>query len=204
MDFESVVGCPREIFEITGVGMARAKEFKLGQIEHEPLEETLVQCERRLREWDGKRTTSYPSPDPDWPYVAEAFRHACILRMIRYVDTWATADDPKIQASVSAILDACSGIGPASPLLKRLLLPLFMAGADSLSWHQRHYVLIRIHDISNQTGFRNPTAIGLLHKVWSARAAQAEDDRTNVPWMEFVGSKSKIFFVSKMANWGIS
>jgi hypothetical protein len=54
-----------------------------------------------------------------------------------------------------------------------------MAGADSLSPHQRHYSLIRIQEIQRQTNFRI-TAPDLLEKVWTARAEQDKDDRKNV------------------------
>lgn len=184
IDFESVVGCPRELFLIMSTAMSKAKQFKLNQISHGSMESTLIECEKQLREWDSHRDI-YPSRDPGWPFVAEAFRHACLLRVIRYGDTWATADNLKIQSSVSAILDAVSQIPAKSPLMKPLLLPLFMAGADSLSLHQRHYLLLRINDIGNKTTFKNPTAMNLLQKVWTARAAQDSGDNTNVPWMEF-------------------
>jgi hypothetical protein len=92
---------------------------------------------------------------------------------------------------VVGILDAAAGLPATSPLAKRLLLPLFMAGADSLSPHQRHYTLIRIQEIQKQTNFRI-TAPDLLEKVWKARAEQDNDDRTDVPWMEYVSIHDQI------------
>ena len=184
----SVVGCPKPIFLSIAIAMKKAKEFKLERASRSSLSETLDNCEGQLRSWNAGSHT-YPSENPGWPHLAEAFRHACILRVRRWHNTWGTANDSKIQASVSAILNACSAITSTSPLLKRLLLPLFMAGADSLSSHQRHYILIRINEIRNETAFKNPAVMGLLEKVWIARGQQDDNDQTNIPWMEFVSSQ---------------
>jgi len=186
-NFELVVGCPRELFFIVSVAMTKAKEELEGKVSKRSMLETLSQCEAKLMAWDPKGS-HYPTERPDWVWLGDAFRHACLLRVIRYRDTWATAATPRIQQSVTAILNACSKVSSASSLLKRFLLPLFMAGSDSLSPYQQHYLSIRMHEIKEQTSFQNPAATDLLDKVWSGRASQAEDDFTNQPWMEFVSS----------------
>jgi len=86
--------------------------------------------------------------------------------VLRFPDTFERhADSLEVQRSVVGILDAAAGLPGSTPLAKRLLLLLFMAGADSLSLHQRHYTLIRIQEIQSQTNFRI-TALDILEKVW--------------------------------------
>lgn len=128
----------------------------------------------------------YTKDDPRWQAVAEAFRHACILHTCRLLDVTQPAESPVIQQSVTAILDAVSEITADCPLLELLVMPLFMAGADALSPHSRHYVLLRLDHIKSRAGFGNPLPNKLLHSVWEARANQLKKDRSNIPWMSFV------------------
>lgn len=65
-------------------------------------------------------------------------------------------------------------------------MPLFMAGADSLSSHSRHYVLLRLAEIQARAEMGIAAIYALLEKVWQARARQSEHDQSNVPWMDFV------------------
>ncbi len=94
-----------------------------------------------------------------------------------------TSSLSELPYSQVSVLDAAAGIPRSSPLAKRLLLPLSMAGADSLSPHQRHHTVIKIQEIRSQTDFRI-TVPDIFEKVWKDRVAQDKDDRKAVPWME--------------------
>jgi hypothetical protein len=61
-----------------------------------------------------------------------------------------------------------------------------MAGADSLSPHSRHYVLLRLAEIQAKSEMGIAAPYSLLEKVWESRARQSEHDQSNVPWMDFV------------------
>jgi hypothetical protein len=190
-EFEMMCGCPKELFIALGDVISKGKIHLSGEISTVEFRTSLAKSERLLRDWQPRRDI-YPTNDPHWRLLADAFRHASILRVLRFPDTFERhADSPEVQRSVIGILDAAAGLPASSPLAKRLLLPLFMAGADSLSPHQRHYTLIRIQEIQSQTNFRI-TAPDLLEKVWNERAAQDKDDRKNIPWMEYVSSVKQI------------
>lgn len=190
-EFEIMCGCPKELFIALGEVISKGKMHLSGELSTVEFRKSLANSERLLRDWQPKRET-YPTNDPHWRSLADAFRHASILRVLRFPDTFERhADSPEVQQSVVGILDAAAGIPGTSPLAKRLLLPLFMAGADSLSPHQRHYTLIRIQEIQSQTNFRI-TAPDILEKVWKDRAAQDKDDRKNVPWMEYVSPEKQV------------
>ena len=184
-EFEVICGCPKELFLILGDVTAKGKLHLAKEISTDTFERLLAKNERELLIWNENRDI-YPTADPHWKLLADAFRHAAILRILRFPDTFSrSADFPEIQQSVNKILDVASEVPTTSPLSKRLLLPLFMAGADSLIPHQRHYILMRIQEIQDHTGFLT-TAPSLLKQVWDARAAQDPKDRSNIPWMEFV------------------
>ncbi|GAD96955.1 hypothetical protein PVAR5_5623 [Paecilomyces variotii No. 5] len=182
--FEMVNGCPRAIFSIIGRAFDYAKAHSLGEIPKHDYQTALESAKQELYAWKIDRDT-YPSEDHRWQFVADAFRHACILRVLRLSDEHQPAESPEIQRSVTAILDAVSEIPSDCPLLELLVLPLFMAGADASSPFARHYVLIRIEDIKGRSHFQNPMPKNLLRKVWDARACQGANDNRNVPWMTF-------------------
>ena len=193
-DFEITCGCPKELFLILGDVMERGKLYLAGQITAETFERKLARNERELLIWNEERDI-YPTRDEHWKCLADAFRHAAILRVLRFPDTFSrSADFPEVQQSVTKILDVASEVPASSSLAKRLLLPLFMAGADSLVPHQRHYILMRIQEIQDQTGFVT-TAPLLLKKVWYDRKKQNKNDKTNVPWMEYVCLSSQKFYM---------
>jgi len=183
--FEQVNGCPRALFLIMGGVLEHAKAHAAGQMEDAQFEVLLEAARQNLYSW---RSTSfsYPSDDSRWFAVAEAFRHACILHTSRLLDATQPAEAPIIQQSVTAILDAAAEIPPDCYLLELLVMPLFIAGTDTLSAHARHYVLLRLEHIKFRAGFGNPLPNSLLQSVWDARANQPKKEHENIPWMRFV------------------
>jgi hypothetical protein len=183
--FEAVNGCPRELVLIIGNLLDAAKAHTSGSLGVKRYLDTLQSSVDKLYTWDSSRPM-YPDDDPLWLSVAEAFRHACILRALRLLDVTESAEEPRIQESVNAILDAAANIPGESPLIELMVLPLFMAGADCISPHSRHYVLLRIAEIKARSEMSNTAPKRLLEKVWDARNQQAPYERTNVPWMFYV------------------
>ncbi|KAL1855547.1 hypothetical protein Plec18170_004268 [Paecilomyces lecythidis] len=179
-----VNGCPRAIFAIIGRAFDYAKAYSLGEIGQHDYQNELQTAKQELYMWRMDRDV-YPSEDRRWQFVADAFRHACILRILRLSDQYQPVEHPEIQRSVTAILDAVAEIPSDCPLLELLVLPLFMAGADAISPFARHYVSIRIEDIKGRSHFQNPMPKDLLRKVWDARAGRDANDNRNVPWMAF-------------------
>jgi hypothetical protein len=185
--FELVNGCPREIFLIIGSVLEKAKEYKMGWTTDEDFRSTLMAAKFELHAWDAKSKT-YPSPDPRWTNVATAFQYACILHVHRLLDPTQPASSPEIQAAVAQVLDATADIPADCSLIELLILPLFMAGADTLSRHSQFYVLSRFRDIERRSEMRNPVPADLLQQVWTARAAQGPGQEGNISWRDFVSS----------------
>ncbi|CAI7618195.1 unnamed protein product [Penicillium glandicola] len=184
LKFERVNGCPREMFLIMGNVMEHAKAHATGKIETPEYERLLHACRYEFYSWRLK-TDSYPNDDPRWPAVAEAFRHACILHTSRLLDVTQPAEAPIIQNSVTAILDSLAEIPADCHLIELVVMPLFMAGADALSPHARHYILLRFDHIRAHGGIGNHMSISLLKSVWDGRGRQAKHDSSNIPWVWF-------------------
>jgi hypothetical protein len=187
MKFESVNGCPRELVLIIGNVLERAKSHANGEYGVEQYIAILERSIRKLYLWNSS-SCIFPDDNPLWMHVAEAFRHACILRALRLLDITESAEAARIQESVAAILDAVAEIPSESSLIELMVLPLFMAGADSLAPHSRHYIILRLSEIKARSEMSNAAPIDLLKEVWKCRARQAKHDRSNVPWMKFVSS----------------
>ncbi|KAE8153206.1 C6 zinc finger domain protein [Aspergillus avenaceus] len=182
--FEMVNGCHRDVFLIIGGVMEKAKEYTLGWLSWEEYQIAILVAKHKLVSWH-KEGKAYPSSDPRWLAVAEAFQHACILRILRLLDPSRPAQHPEIQQCVARLLDATAAIPADCPLIELLILPLFMAGADNLSPHSRYYVLARMKEIEKRSEFRNPVPGDLLEKVWAARAAQPPGEERNISWTDF-------------------
>ncbi|KAJ6145550.1 fungal-specific transcription factor domain-containing protein [Penicillium chermesinum] len=184
--FEAVNGCPRALVLIIGNVLNSAKKHLAEDSPAEEYAYNLKSLLDKLYQWDGSRSV-YPDTNPLWLSVAESFRHACILRTRRLLDIKEPPDEPHIQASVCAILDAVANVPGSSPLVELLVLPLFMSGADCLSRHSQHYIQLRFSDIKVRSemvgGITAPQV--LLDKVWEAREQQADHERENIPWMQF-------------------
>jgi hypothetical protein len=187
MKFELVNGCPRELVLIIGDVLEHAKSHAHGKLGAEQYIEILRSSIRKLYLWNSSRCI-FPDDNPLWIPVAEAFRHACILRALRLLDVTESAEADRIQESVTATLDSVAQIPSDSFLIELMVLPLFMAGADCLSPHSRHYVLLRLSEIKARSEMSNAAPMDLLKAVWDGRARQPKHDRRNVPWMEFVSS----------------
>ncbi|KAE8372406.1 C6 zinc finger domain protein [Aspergillus bertholletiae] len=182
--FEMVNGCPREVFLIIGGILEKSKEHTLGWLTWDEYQIAMLVAKHKLYSWDSKEKI-YPSTDSRWLAVAEAFRYACILHILRLLDESRSAKSPEIQDCVARILDATSTISSDCPLIELLILPLFMAGADCLAPHSRYYILSRFKEIEGRSEIRNPVPRDLLEKVWAARAAQLPDEEKNISWTSF-------------------
>ncbi|KAL4785456.1 fungal-specific transcription factor domain-containing protein [Aspergillus varians] len=182
--FELVNGCPREIFLIIGRALDKAKEYKNGWTTDDDLHSALLLANQELYSWDPEAKT-YPSSDPRWVNVAVAFQFACILHVHRLLDPLQPASSPEIQAAVTKILDVTADIPADCTLIELLVLPLFLAGADSLSPHSQYYVLTRIREIERRSEMRNPVPSDLLKQVWAARSAQGSGYEKNISWRDF-------------------
>lgn len=181
--FHSFVGCPPVIFFQIGEVLQSGKAFLAGDLALADFNIVLSNAENFLRSWDPEQAT-YPTSDPEWLHLAEAFRHACLLRILRFPDAFAVpCDNPLIAASVTEIMNVCAKIPRDSVFYKRLLLPLFLAAADTAIPYQIHYAGLCVNQIKHSTGFRHPAMTDLLTRVWEQRG---DNDAINVPWMEFV------------------
>lgn len=185
MKFEQVNGCPRELFLLMGNILEHAKAHSLGELHDSQYKWQLQDARFKLHAWE-VNDGNYPDDDQRWTAVAEAFRHACILHTSRLIDVDQPAEAAIIQSSVTAILDSVAEIPADCYLLELLVMPLFMAGADALSRHARHYILLRLDNIKSMAGVGNVLTRCLLKSVWDARANQEKHECRNIPWMWFV------------------
>lgn len=189
VSLHTLVGCPPSIFQRIGTVLEAAKNWLAGNMANGDFHATLRDADTYLRELDLDET-EYPTQHPEWRQLAEAYRHACLLRVMRWPDTFAVpCEDAQIKASVAAILDARANIAASSPFSKRMLFPLFLAAADTTVPHQLHYAAISINEIRRSTGFEHPAMKTVLEHVWEERRSNTRGWR-NVPWMEFVSISS--------------
>ncbi|SPJ70391.1 uncharacterized protein FTOL_00119 [Fusarium torulosum] len=188
LSLHTLVGCPPVIFFKIGQVLEAGKEFLAGDLPLEDFERLLDGAERFFRGWDPEQAV-YPTAHQEWRQLAEAYKHACLLRVMRFPDAFAiSCDDPRIKASVAAVLDICAIMPRDSVFYKRLLFPLFLAGADTCSPHQIHYASWCIGEIKHSTGFEHPAMTEVLTKVWEARRTNPHG-WSNIPWMEFTCSE---------------
>lgn len=188
LSLHTLVGCPPILFYRIGQVLEAGKAYLGGDINVDEFRVVLNDAERFLRAWDPNEAV-YPTTQPEWRHLAEAYRHACLLRVLRFPNAFVIpCTDDRIKASVSAILDSCAAISRDSVFYKRLLFPLFLAGADTSSPHQMHYASWCISEIKQSTGFQHPAMTELLTKVWDSRQKNPPGG-VNVPWMEFVRLK---------------
>ncbi|KAF5599082.1 galactoside o-acetyltransferase [Fusarium pseudocircinatum] len=184
LSLHTLVGCPPVMFFKIGQVLEAGKAYLAGDLPVEQFEQLLDGAEKFFRGWDPDQAV-YPTSHQEWKHLAEAYRHACLLRVMRFPDAFTiSCDDPQIRASVSAVLDVCATIPRDSVFYKRLLFPLFLAGADTCSPHQIHYASWCINEIKHSTGFQHPAMTELLTKVWDERRTNPRG-WSNVPWMEF-------------------
>ncbi|OLN88087.1 hypothetical protein CCHL11_00006 [Colletotrichum chlorophyti] len=181
----TLVGCPPPIFRSIGDVIASAKRHLAGDISTAEFRLVLENAENFLRGLP-LDTLNYPTAHSEWRHLAEAYRHACLLRIMRWPDTFSVpCEDSLIQDSVSAILDSCAEVPMESSFYKRFLFPLFLAATDTSVKHQIHYASLCIAKIRSSTGFRHSAMMEVLEAVWDERSRNTRN-WTNVPWMEFV------------------
>ncbi|KAL2846593.1 fungal-specific transcription factor domain-containing protein [Aspergillus pseudodeflectus] len=188
--FEQVNGCPRDLFLMVGDALEYAKSRAMGRIDRRQYKQLLLGVQLRMYAWQLSDWAFPDGGDGDdgdnrncWAAVGESFRHAFILYTSRLLAPERPAEAAVIQDSVTAILDAVSGIhtGP----IELVILPLFIAGADCISRHSRHYVILRLDGISAISGFSTELPKMLLRQVWDARSRQAKRECENILWTAF-------------------
>lgn len=185
ISLHTLVGCLPVIFHHIGQVLESGKSFLAGDLALDQFQGLLDEEERFFRGWDPTQEI-YPTEHQEWRQLAEAYRHACLLRILRFPDSFAiSCDDARIKASVSVIFDVCAAMSADTAFYKRLLFPLFLAGADTTSPHQIHYASWRVGEIKHATGFQHPAMTDLLTQVWEERENNPRG-WSNIPWMEFV------------------
>ncbi|KAK2007827.1 C6 zinc finger protein [Colletotrichum eremochloae] len=183
------LGCPPEIFHHIGVVIAAAKCHLSGHLSNADFQIVLGDAQSFLRGMD-LRKVKYPTEHPEWKQLAEAYRQACLLRTMRWPDTFAIpCEDQRIRSSVQAILECCANVPMRSPFYKRLLFPLFLAATDTTIQYEIHYASLCIDEIRKSTGFGHLAMMEVLEKVWEERNRKIRG-WINVPWMEFTCSES--------------
>ncbi|KAF5666651.1 hypothetical protein FHETE_6150 [Fusarium heterosporum] len=188
LSLHALVGCPPVIFFKIGQVLEGGKDFLAGNLSLDKFELLLAGAEKFFRGWDPDQAV-YPTAHQEWRHLAEAYRHACLLRIMRFPNAFAiSCDDTWIKGSVGAILDVCAAVPRDSVFYKRLLFPLFLAGADTCSPHQMDYANLCIGKIKQSTGFEHPAMTEMLTKVWEERQTNPHG-WTNIPWMEFTCSE---------------
>ncbi|KAK4500007.1 hypothetical protein PRZ48_008193 [Zasmidium cellare] len=135
--FEVFSGCPSVLCRRIGKVLSAGKAYLENELSLQDFEVLLGQAETFLRAWSPD-DEAYPSADHAWRLLANAYRHACLLRVIRFPQPLnsVTPDHPSVVESVEAILDVCAELQLHNAKFhKRLLFPLFMAGAESSNWY---------------------------------------------------------------------
>jgi hypothetical protein len=184
LTLNTLVGCSVDIFTAIGRTLSLGKKFYAKEIEEQEFQDFLDPTLAYLQAWDPKKGP-YPDNDIEWTLLADAYRHTAILRVLRFPDTWILpCSDDRITTSVNAILDVSAEMSWHSPYFKRLLFPLFVAGAETASPHQQRYVTLCIDHIRELTGFTYESLSELLSKTWEER--KRSDGTRNVPWFEYV------------------
>ncbi|OJJ98307.1 hypothetical protein ASPACDRAFT_44814 [Aspergillus aculeatus ATCC 16872] len=159
-----------------------AETLSLSDFEH-----ILAAAEQFFRTWDADNEKR-AALGAEQKAHAEAHRHTHIIRVLRFPDTWRiSCEDPMIPASVVGIFDAAASIPTASPWFKRLLFPLFIAGAETSVPHQQRFVEMCIGEIKRMTGSQHVAMTEVLGKVWEERSRQVDRSR-NLHWMEYTCS----------------
>ncbi|KAL3489838.1 fungal-specific transcription factor domain-containing protein [Aspergillus germanicus] len=194
--FEQVNGCPRDLFLMVSDALEYAKSHEIGGIDRQQYKQLLLGVQLKMYAWQ-LSDWAFPDGDSDdgdtksWAAVGESFRHAFILYTSRMLSPSRPAEASIIQDSVTAILDAVSEIhtGP----MELVILPLFIAGADCISRHSRHYVILRLDGITAISGFSTELPKMLLRQVWDARAEQAKGECENILWTAFTDTTDNGF-----------
>ncbi|PVI04120.1 hypothetical protein DM02DRAFT_640170 [Periconia macrospinosa] len=187
----ALFGCPVEIFIALDEILTAGKRFWMKELDSHSFQALLDPVIAHLETWN-PQLSRYPDDDPAWPLLAEAFRHTVLLRALRFPDSLKIpCTDPRIKASVNAILDISASMSRNSPYVKRLLFPLFVAGAETESPHQQQYALMCLENIRDLEGMScRRSVFVLLRQTWEER--KKSDGTKNVPWFQFTCSEDLI------------
>ncbi|KAH7192919.1 fungal-specific transcription factor domain-containing protein [Fusarium flagelliforme] len=180
LHLHTLAGCPSVLFSKMGQIFDAGKSFLIGDILRERFEQVLETAERFLQSWDAEQAL-YPTVHHEWKQLAEAYRHACLLRLWRLPEPFEiSCDDSRIQVSVAAILDICAVMPRDNAFYKHLLIPLLLSRANARSPHQVHYASSCIEDIKRATGFQYPA----MTETWEERRRNVHGF-SNMFWREF-------------------
>lgn len=182
--FEMVNGIPRDMFVIIGEAMWCASQTHGGSMTESASHARIRDALKWLQAWRLGDDNHYPRNGQPWATVADAFRHACILVILRLLDPSRPASDPELQYHVCATLDATADVPKTCALIELLIAPLFVAGAEAIAKHSRRFVLTLIEEIGDRSGMSNPAPRTLLRKVWDAR--DSDGVGTAITWNSLV------------------
>ncbi|KAM0713402.1 hypothetical protein Q7P37_010364 [Cladosporium fusiforme] len=187
-DFELTTGCPAEVFYQIGKALSCAKAHLANEVTEIELQLTLDTLADTISLLD-LQSAIYPSQEPEWAYLAEAFRQVCLLRILRFPDAFKIpCEDPRVTYAVETILNSCARISRNSAFYKRLLFPLFIAGVETSVPYQQDYVSLCVRSIVETTGFQHASMHQILMQVHEERVQNSLAWGPNVPWMEFTCS----------------
>jgi hypothetical protein len=189
--FERVNGIPRGMVLIMGSLLWDAKHHEAGELAEDQYVHKLNGALDSLKEFDVNEERQYPDNELGWDSIAESFRHACILRVLRLLDPFRPPHDDEIQLHVMTVLEATAEIPNESRLIELLIMPIFIAGTDTIEKHSRRYVINVIDTIWARSGMANSTPKNILLKLWDERDNQDEGDDTYVSWTKYVRTSNK-------------
>ncbi|CAI6327303.1 unnamed protein product [Periconia digitata] len=187
----SLFGCPVQIFIALDEILTAGKAFLAKELGEDGYRAVLDPVIAHLQTWSPK-LSRFPNDDFEWGLLGESFRHTAILRALRAPDaTKIPCSDPRIKASVNAILDVSASMPRSSSYMKRLLFPLFVAGAETDSPHQQQYALMCLENIREMTGMSYRRSVfTILNDTWEDR--RNSDGTGNIPWFNHTCSKDLI------------
>ncbi|SPJ90438.1 uncharacterized protein FTOL_13319 [Fusarium torulosum] len=114
LSLHTLVGCPPSLFYEIGRVLEAGKANLAGDLSLEQFKEVLKKAERFFRTWDPEQVV-YPTSHDEWKHLADAYRHACLLRIMRFPDPLAlSCEDTRIKASYflqATVVSAISGWG---------------------------------------------------------------------------------------------
>ncbi|KAF1991420.1 hypothetical protein K402DRAFT_322267 [Aulographum hederae CBS 113979] len=127
------------------------------------------QIHRQLTTWSFP--ASFSPISPDIHHLSLAFQHAALLYTVRLASPHLPPSHPQFQSLVSIALGHIKHIGIGSCMLKFLLWPLFIVGAECVRHEDREVVRRACLEIMRESGFfNNLRCLEVLERVW------AEDD----------------------------
>ncbi|KAJ5107335.1 hypothetical protein N7456_004010 [Penicillium angulare] len=188
--FEQVNGCPRDLFLMVGDALEYAKLHGMGELDELKYKKLVMDVHLRINAWQ-LADWNFPDKELRWDAVGESFRNSLLLYTSRILSPEQPAEASFIQKSVASVLDAVSEI--PYTLIELVIMPLFIAGTDTLSLHSRHYILLILDNIKSIAGFSNELPKRLLQQVWEARGNQPKRDRRNILWTSFVSLSNSLF-----------